>query len=510
MSRPTHWRKLTASSMRPSKNTPASSVPSQRITPCNRAPLNAHGHFVLYWMIASRRLSWNFALQRAVQWCQALDKPLLILEALRVGYEWASDRIHAFIIQGMVENARRLQEVGVSYYPYLEPRPHAGKGLLASLSTKACVVVTDEFPAFFIPKMVNSAAQKLKVLLEKVDSNGILPLRCAPRCFSTAHSFRRFLQSCLETHLQKQPKIEPLEELTQRRPPEIPREVIEKWPPASELTLEQLPRILGALPLDHSVPPSPLVGGSSKAKEVLRSFLRDKLTHYASARNHPDQEATSGLSPYLHFGHISAHQIVTEALEEEGWSLSTAGRMATGSARGWWGLSPDLEAFLDQVITWRELGFNFCFHREDYSRYESLPDWAISVLEKHASDPRPYLYSLQQLENATTHDLVWNAAQRELLRQGKVHNYLRMLWGKKILEWSGSPREALEAMIHLNNKWALDGRDPNSYSGIFWCLGRYDRPWGPRRPVFGTVRYMSSSSALHKLKMRSYLERYGN
>jgi deoxyribodipyrimidine photo-lyase len=157
-------------------------------------------------------------------------------------------------------------------------------------------------------------------------------------------------------------------------------------------------------------------------------------------------------------------------------------------------MRPEVEALLDQVLTWRELGFNLCAQRDDFDQYESLPDWALQTLDAHRSDPREHVYSSAQFENANTHDPLWNAAQNQLRRDGKIHNYLRMLWGKKILEWSFSPREALDTMIELNNKYALDGRDPNSYSGIFWVLGRYDRAWGPERPVFGKVRYMSSKN----------------
>jgi deoxyribodipyrimidine photo-lyase len=149
-----------------------------------------------------------------------------------------------------------------------------------------------------------------------------------------------------------------------------------------------------------------------------------------------------------------------------------------------------------------------CSHQNDYDRYESLPDWARVTLEKHARDKRSHIYTLRQLENAETYDELWNAAQRQLVREGRMHNYLRMLWGKKILEWTPSPREALAVMIELNNKYAVDGRDPNSYSGIFWCLGRYDRPWGPERKIFGKIRYMSSDNTARKLRVTSYLKKY--
>jgi deoxyribodipyrimidine photo-lyase len=195
-------------------------------------------------------------------------------------------------------------------------------------------------------------------------------------------------------------------------------------------------------------------------------------------------------------------------MEREGWSARRLSTNASGKRSGWWGASENAEEFLDELITWRELGYNMCGHRSDYDQYESLPEWARRTLEEHESDPRPYRYSLERLEAAETHDGIWNAAQTQLVLEGRLHNYLRMLWGKKILEWSSSPREALTRMIELNNKYALDGRDPNSYSGIFWVLGRYDRAWGPQRPVFGKVRYMSSKNTRRKLRLNRYLERY--
>jgi deoxyribodipyrimidine photo-lyase len=172
-------------------------------------------------------------------------------------------------------------------------------------------------------------------------------------------------------------------------------------------------------------------------------------------------------------------------------------------------MSPEAEAFLDQLVTWRELGFHTCAHRADFGDYASLPEWATATLAKHERDPREHVYALEEFAAAATHDLLWNAAQRQLLREGVIHNYLRMLWGKKILEWTATPREALAVMIELNNRYAVDGRDPNSYAGIFWVLGRYDRPWGPERPVFGTVRYMSSENTARKHPVREYLRKYG-
>jgi len=195
-------------------------------------------------------------------------------------------------------------------------------------------------------------------------------------------------------------------------------------------------------------------------------------------------------------------------MKVEGWSLGDFSHRADGRRSGWWRVGEDAEAFLDQLITWRELGFNFCSQRDDYDQYHSLPAWARSSLETHSRDFKPHLNSQDDLEAAQTHDRVWNAAQMQLVTEGRMHNYLRMVWGKKILEWSPSAQEALDVMIELNNKYALDGRDPNSYTGILWVLGRYDRPWGPERPIFGKIRYMSSENTVKKLRMRNYLAKF--
>jgi len=257
------------------------------------------------------------------------------------------------------------------------------------------------------------------------------------------------------------------------------------------------------------VPAVDLEGGFEAGERRMEEFLSGAIDRYTEDRNHPDKGETSGLSPWLHFGHLSSHQIFDELTKNEGWNRDADVPKATGSREGWWGMSANAEGFIDQLVTWRELGFNMCAHRSDYDRYESLPAWARQTLEDHEKDPRPHLYSLADLEASRTHDPIWNAAQTELRETGRLQNYLRMLWGKKILEWSPTPRDALTAMIELNNKYALDGRDPNSYSGIFWVLGRYDRAWGPERPIFGKIRYMSSENAKRKLRMADYLNRFG-
>jgi deoxyribodipyrimidine photo-lyase len=249
-------------------------------------------------------------------------------------------------------------------------------------------------------------------------------------------------------------------------------------------------------------------GGSSAARAALRQFVELRLSRYGTERSEPTSDASSGLSPWIHFGHLSVHEILQAVARREGWSADSVSDKASGKREGWWNMSPSAESFLDELITWRELGYQFAHKRPDHDRYESLPEWARATLEEHARDPREFTYSLEQFEGAKTHDALWNAAQRQLLREGRMHNYLRMLWGKKILEWTASPREALAVMIELNNKYALDGRDPNSYSGIFWVLGRFDRPWAPKRKIFGSIRYMSSTNTAKKFEVRPYLAKY--
>jgi deoxyribodipyrimidine photo-lyase len=490
-------------------NSTPGAVPELRPRPLNTAGVQPDGEYVLYWMIASRRTGWNYALQRAAAWSRELARPLLVFEPLRCDYEWASDRHHCFLLDGMADNAARCETADVYYYPYVEPRPGAGKGLLEALAAQACVVVTDEYPSFFIPRMLAAAGRRLDVLLEGIDSNGLLPLRGAERVFATAHSFRRFLQRTLPIHLADSPLTDPLEGAYRGDRAPVPQDVVTRWPSAAAGLLADDPGALAALPIDHSVEPVGVRGGMEAGSAAAAAFLDRRLAEYPQARNHPDEDGPSGLSPYFHFGHVSPHQILEAIATREAWSPEGVGR-ATGKRQGWWRLSDGAEAFLDQLVTWRELGFNMCAHRGDYRDYESLPDWARKTLREHADDPRPHAYDRVTLEEASTHDPVWNAAQIQLRREGHIHNYLRMVWGKKILEWSPSPRVALETMIELNDKYALDGRDPNSYSGIFWILGRYDRPWGPERPIFGKIRYMSSENTLRKLRMREYLSRYAS
>jgi deoxyribodipyrimidine photo-lyase len=486
----------------------AAPVPAQRIRRAGGGAVRPDGDYVLYWMTANRRLGWNFALDRAVELCRQLGKPLLVFEPLRAGYRWASDRLHRFVIDGMADNAALCARRGVAYLPYVEPFPDADKGLLAALAARACAVVGDEYPCFFLPHLIAAGARCIGVAFEVVDANGIMPLQAVDRWFSAAVHFRRFLQAKLPLFLRQLPAADGLKGLAGLPLATVPAAVRQRWPAASTELLEGSAGALGRLLIDHRVAPVATRGGTTAARARLRDFLAEDLAEYGGGRNQPSHDRASRLSPWLHFGHLGAHEAMMAVLKRAEWSPDRLSTKVTAAKEGWWGVDASSESFLDELITWRELGFAFCHHRADHERWESLPDWARATLEKHAGDPRPRRYALDQFAAARTHDALWNAAQTQLLREGRIHNYLRMLWGKKILEWSASPREALATLIELNNRYALDGRDPNSYSGIFWTLGRFDRPWAPERPIFGVIRYMSSENTARKLKVGDYVDRY--
>lgn len=463
--------------------------------------------YVLYWMVANRRLNYNFSLQHAVELSLEHNCPLVILEALRLDYPWACPRFHRFVMDGM-----QVQLAGssgrVTYLSYLEREHQQGKGLLQALADpQYCrAVVSDEFPCFFIPAMQKAAAEKLQVPFSVVDSNGILPMRAAPKAYDRAVDFRRFLQKELAPHFAFVPSEEPLKNYRGGLSPRLPD--LSRWPMADAeiLSSDKLLAKLSGPPIVENFP-----GGSQAAHKRLQVFLGSRLGHYSERRSDPaaDEGYASGLSPYLHFGHISVHEILRSVAAVESWEPSFFTKKANGSKEGTWGMSGNAESFLDELVTWRELGYGFCYHHPtSFSDFDSLPAWAIRTLTEHSSDVRPWLYNLEQLDQGRTHDKVWNAAQRQLREAGIIQNYLRMLWGKKILEWSPSPRAALEVLIELNNRYALDGRNPNSYSGIFWCLGRFDRPWFERE-IFGSIRYMSSDSTVKKFKMDGYLRRWG-
>lgn len=483
-------------------------INSHRVFWHNNIEINDSGEFVLYWMQINRRFHYNFSLEYAVSWANKLNRPLVILESLISDYPWISDRFHAFFMEGMQEHKHESTATNIIYYPHLEGKPGESLQLAGALAEKACLLVTDEFPAFIMRQRNRQLPEEWKIPYCSIDSNGLIPLGLTKKAPYSAYQFRRIMQQHFVEAFTNPPKENPLDDLNNSIPAPDLKETQSKWPVAGE-RLSNISEFISELNIDHTVKPLNIKGTREAALSELHHFNDEKLKLYGEKRNDPDYDATSRLSPWLHFGLISEYEIVKKVLEQQpaGWNIGQI-VYQNGKNTGFFGGHDYIEKFLDELITWRETGFHFCHHTPGYDQYESLPDWVLQTLEEHSDDVREYVYSLNEFEEASTHDLIWNAAQRQLVREGYIHNYLRMLWGKKILEWTSHPEEALNIMSHLNNKYAIDGRDPNSYTGIFWVLGRFDRPWF-ERPVFGKVRYMSSESAKKKVKMNGYLEKFG-
>ncbi len=481
-------------------------VPSDRVRVENDAPWRPERAYVLYWMTANRRLQWNYALDRALEVARELRRPLLVFEPLRIDHRWASLRFHTFVVQGMRDNAATAAASGVSYFPWVEPEIGASRGLLASLAADAAAVVTDTWPSLFHPRMLRAAAERLDVRLEAVDSVGVVPLAQPGRDFTAAQHFRRHLHKTAAHLLAEHPVPEPLAGYDLGRA-ELPAGIASRWPASDVDAL--LAGGLSDLALDP-LAPTALTGGPVAGENLARGFLTSRLSRYHTDRNDPDGDGASGLSPWLHFGHVSAHRLLAEVVAQEAWTPDRVDRSKVAAREGFWGMGPAAEAFVDECVVWRELGHQWCYlHPDAHEDMDALPDWALATLRAHTADRRPVVYDRAQLAAARTHDPLWNAAQRQLVHEGRIQNYLRMLWGKKVLEWSATPREAWDTLFELNNRYALDGRDPNSVSGISWTFGRFDRPWGPERPIFGTIRYMSSDNTAKKLSLRAYLQRWG-
>jgi deoxyribodipyrimidine photo-lyase len=337
------------------------------------------GDYVVYWMTAFRRTEWNYALQRAAQWSEELKKPLIIFEPLRVGYRWANDRMHQFVVAGMRDNAIALQKEKVTYYPYLEKKRGDGAGLIEALATKAAVIVGDEYPCFFLKHLPKWFASRAACRYEIVDSNGLMPLRVPDKIFTVAHSYRRFMQKQVETVLSQKPLADTLSHFRLPTPVTVPKEILRRWPMA-KMALDTAPFDWSDFDIDHSVAPTDFIGGRREARRRWQNFLTVRSIRYDEDRNHPDSDGSSHLSPYLHFGHISSHEMFFELMEHETFNAEQLAR-PNGKVNGFWNLSPSIEAFLDQLLTWREIGFNQCFLDQHYDSYRSLPSWVRASLQ---------------------------------------------------------------------------------------------------------------------------------
>lgn len=475
-------------------------------------PPRQNGQYVLYWLTATRRIERNHALDQALAWAKELGKPLVILEALRSDYRWACPRHHRVILDSMAEREAELASAGVRYYPYVEREKDGGKGLLAAMAKDAAVVVGDRHPGFHFPAMLEAARQQVETRFEAIDSVGLLPLDAAPGPLPSAYVLRRRMQKNLPEWLGQTATDHPLRGYTGGRATIDPK-IEARWPQAKAEELAPEAQLESRIPLAYDVPITSWRGGTRPARDLLKLFISEQLLRYDERRM--EASPASGLSMALHYGFLCPSTVLDAVLDAEGTDrsqlipgLTERAASSRGARAGWWQLSENAEMFLDQLVTWRELGQRFADQNPDCERYGSQPDWAVDTLEAHRGDIREFAYTREQFEQARTHDPLWNAAQRCLVREGWMPNYLRMLWGKNLLWWSQDPREAWELLFHFNNLYALDGRDPNSMSGISWVFGRFDRPFGPERKVIGKLRPMSSANTKRKMALKGFLDRF--
>lgn len=437
------------------------------------------GKVVVYWAQAARRATSNAALSYAIDVANERGLPLLVYEALRPDYPFASDRFHRFVLEAARESAKGYRARGARYAFFLPASADEARGVVAKLSEAAALIVTDDHPSFVFPAHAAAIAKRSRCPVDVVDDNCVVPLSLFPKEEWAARTLRPKLGRALASWLR------PVEE-----------NACTKGPARGELPFApfdaehaDLDHAIARLPIDHDVALVPGVSGArSAALARFDRFVALRLGNYGEDHNHPDESSTSAMSAYLHFGVVGAREL----------ALIVCDARADRAQKN---------AFLEQLLVRRTLAFNLARTSPTPTSFDATPAWAKKALDEHRGDARAQLYTRDQLEGARTHDEVWNAAQRELLRTGAIHNYLRMLWGKCVIQWKKTPEEAFADLVYLNDKYALDGRDPNSYTSILWCFGKHDRPW-VKRPVLGTVRYMSTASARKKLRMEDYLAAY--
>src|ERR1051325_3332543 len=451
---------------------------SSRITGLNNAPENKKGRYVLYWMQMFKRASHNYTLNFAIEMANERHLPLVVYEGLTFSYPWANDRFHTFILEGVEEKQIEFAERGIRYIFYLQRHKHDPRDTVAHLAREAAIVVTDDYPCFIVPRH-NERISHLHLPVYAVDANGMVPLSALPKEEYAAYTIRPKINRLLPDL----PRVINTPHLQEQKP------TLDVDCPETHVSAANPAELVSQCEIDHTVKPSDRYhGGTKAARRRLAHFVQHILPHYEKTQKEPSIDGVSRLSPYLHFGFISIHEVVT-AVEKAN------------------APTPAKVAFLEQAIVRRELSFNFTRHNPHYDSLQSLPAWALQTMRDHAGDLRPELLSAEKIEAADTYDELWNAAQRELVSTGHLHNYVRMLWGKRVIEWQRSYEMAFELLVHLNNKYALDGRDPNSYAGIPWCFGKHDRPWFDRE-IFGTIRYMTSQSMAKKFNARRYMGSY--
>ncbi|HDP99979.1 MAG TPA: deoxyribodipyrimidine photo-lyase [bacterium] len=428
-------------------------------------------NFVLYWMQQSQRAEFNHALEYAIQQANQLKKPLIAFLGLTDDFPEANERHYYFMLEGLKETQAALKKRNIKMViQHISPE----SGLL-KLAKQAALVVTDRGYLKIQRQWRKTVADKIDCKLVQIESDVIVPVEeASPKEEYAAATFRPKISKKLDQYLV------PLSETA----PEKSSLNIS----LDSLDISNTAEVIASLKIDKAVSKvDGYHGGTSQAKKQLQHFIENKLTDYPDLRNDPTKDYLSNMSPYLHFGQISPLYIALKAMAEK---------------------NPGNEAFLEELIVRRELSMNYCFYNQNYDQLESLPQWALTTLRDHEIDKREYNYSTEQFEQAETHDPYWNAAQKEMVLTGKMHGYMRMYWGKKILEWTETPKQAFEIALYLNNKYELDGRDPNGFTGVAWCFGKHDRGWA-ERPVFGKVRYMNANGLKRKFDAEGYVEKVG-
>jgi len=429
------------------------------------------GKYTLYWMQASQRAEENHALEYAITKANELDLPVLCVFCLTSEFPEASLRHYQFMIDGLSEVSRTLEDRNVGFMLVLgDPIDR-----ISQVAEVASLVVVDRDYLRLQRQWRTQVAKAVSCPLIQVETNVVVPIEeVSNKEEYAAYTIRPKIQKILEKYL-----VEVETHAPQKAFRDSLISDIEHYSPKDALNQSEI---------DQDVTPVDWVqGGTSNAKSRLHDFIDDKLDFFDSKRNDPSEDFLSNMSPYLHFGQISPIFIALQVMETD---------------------SQGAESYLEELIIRRELSMNFVYYNEHYDSLNCLPGWARSTLKKHADDEREYIYSLEEFDNAETHDTYWNAAQKQMVQQGKMHGYMRMYWGKKILEWTENPEQAHEIALHLNNKYELDGRDPNGYTGVAWCFGKHDRAW-KERPIFGKVRYMNARGLERKFDIESYVKQVG-
>jgi deoxyribodipyrimidine photo-lyase len=440
------------------------------------------GEFVLYWMSRDQRAVENWALLHAQELARNHKVPVVVVFALSEKFLGATLRQYDFMLKGLAGVQKKLQSKGIPFVLL------NGKAKVPQMLEEFCTrhrplaMVMDFSPLRIGRQWRDYLAKVLPMPCYEVDAHNVIPAwKLSDHQEFAAHTIRPKVHALIDEYLEDYPDL-----ATQEMPSGM-----------HNLTFEP-EEILAKLDLDRTVNPVTwLTPGETAAADMLEIFLQEKLESYDGKRNDPNADAQSNLSPYLHFGQISAQKAVQKMMAVTGKRLrKKLAEVENGP-----------EAFLEELVVRRELADNFCLYNANYDRLEGAPNWAVKSLNEHAMDPREHLYTLEELEKAETHDPIWNAAQNEMCLTGKMHGYMRMYWAKKILEWTKNPKEALEYAIYLNDKYELDGRDPNGYVGIMWSIcGVHDRPWF-ERPVFGAIRYMNAQGLKNKFDTAEYIAR---